>query len=193
LFTYELFFVDTGSAQVYLKVNSPRKIGRPVGMRQFLTLGGCRLTIFDGDASRGPRGVLAGSRDASGRTYTIGQLASELGVTQRAIRFYESRGLLAPARSGTARVYGHRDRVRLVLILRGKRMGFSLKEIQEFLDLYVVDATKVTQLRSLLDKVRVRIAMLEAQLQDVQTSLTELRDMERLTRVVLTTKEIEMA
>lgn len=127
----------------------------------------------------------------SGMTYSIAQIAQEMGVTMRAIRFYESKGLIAPQRAGKSRVYSHRDRVRLILILRGKRMGFSLKEIQEFLDLYVVDATHVTQMRGLLGKVRARIALLETQLQDVKTSLAELREMERVTQDILAAKGVE--
>ncbi|MBV9755883.1 MAG: MerR family transcriptional regulator, partial [Alphaproteobacteria bacterium] len=67
--------------------------------------------------------------------YTVTQLSAELGVTPRAIRFYETKGLLAPRRAGTTRVYTHRDRARLILILRGKRLGFSLREIKEYLEL----------------------------------------------------------
>ncbi|WP_298428698.1 MerR family DNA-binding transcriptional regulator [Rhodoblastus sp.] len=132
-----------------------------------------------------------GRAAATARTYSIAQLASELGVSLRAIRFYEAKGLIAPQRVGASRVYSHRDRARLILILRGKRMGFSLKDIQEFLDLYVVDATQVTQMRSLLGKVRSRIGRLETQLQDVQTSLAELRDVERVTQDILATKGAE--
>lgn len=131
--------------------------------------------------------------DVTGDTYSIAQLAKELGVTLRAIRFYESKGLIAPRREGKSRVYTHRDRVRLILILRGKRMGFSLKDIREFLDLYAVDVTQVTQMRSLLNKVRGRIARLENQLQDVETSLAELREMERVTKGILAAKGVEIS
>ncbi|MBX6742408.1 MAG: MerR family transcriptional regulator, partial [Acetobacteraceae bacterium] len=67
--------------------------------------------------------------------YTVNQLAAELGITGRAIRFYEAKGLIAPRRAGTTRVFDRRDRARLLLVLRGKRLGFSLAEIREFLDL----------------------------------------------------------
>jgi DNA-binding transcriptional MerR regulator len=125
------------------------------------------------------------------RTYSIAQLAEELGVTLRTIRFYEAKGLIAPQRVGKTRVYTHRDRVRLILILRGKRMGFSLGEIKEFLDLYVVDATQDEQMRHLLLKVRSRIEMLETQLLDVQTSLSELREVERATQTLVSSKQPE--
>lgn len=114
------------------------------------------------------------------KIYSVTELARELGVTPRTIRFYEDQGLILPQRAGTTRVYTHRDRARMILILRGKRLGFSLKDIKEFLDLYVVDTTQVEQLRVLVNKVRGRIAQLEDQLQAVQTSLEELHEIERL-------------
>ena len=70
------------------------------------------------------------------RSWTVGELADELGITTRTLRFYEAEGLIAPARSGSARVYDHRDRARLRLILRGKRFGMSLSEIREIVDMY---------------------------------------------------------
>jgi DNA-binding transcriptional MerR regulator len=70
------------------------------------------------------------------RTWTVGELADELGITTRTLRFYEAEGLIAPARAGSARVYDHRDRARLRLILRGKRFGMSLSEIREIVDMY---------------------------------------------------------
>jgi len=113
------------------------------------------------------------------KLYSIAGLAAELGVTPRAIRFYEDQGLILPQRAGNARVYTPRDRARMCLILRGKRLGFSLKDIKEFLDLYARDAMQVEQLRLLVAKVRGRIAQLEAQRQAVETSLGELREIER--------------
>src|SRR5919112_4739402 len=81
---------------------------------------------------------------------TVNQLAEELGVTPRAIRFYEAKGLIAPRRAGTTRVFDRRDRARLLLVLRGKRLGFSLAEIREFLDLYDADHSQHSQLSLLL-------------------------------------------
>src|SRR4051812_26641603 len=72
----------------------------------------------------------------SARTWTVGELAEELGITTRTLRFYEAEGLITPARAGSARVYDHRDRTRLRLILRGKRLGMSLSEIREIVDMY---------------------------------------------------------
>lgn len=110
--------------------------------------------------------------------YTIGDLATEFGLSPRAIRFYEDQGLLAPGRAGANRVYSRRDRARLMLILRGKRLGFSLSDIREFLDLYDVDRTKRQQMAMTLDRTRARIRDLEQQLQDITITLAELRDME---------------
>jgi DNA-binding transcriptional MerR regulator len=114
------------------------------------------------------------------KIYSVTELARELGVTPRAIRFYEDKGLIAPQRAGTTRVYTHRDRGRMILILRGKKLGFSLREIKDFLDLYVVDTTLVEQLQLLLKSVHARIALLEDQRLAVEESLAELRNIERI-------------
>jgi DNA-binding transcriptional MerR regulator len=111
--------------------------------------------------------------------YTVSQLAEGLGVTPRAIRFYEAKGLIAPRRAGTTRVFDRRDRARLMLVLRGKRLGFSLAEIREFLDLYDTDHTQRSQIGLLLAKVRARIEELEAQRRDLDQTLDELREVER--------------
>jgi DNA-binding transcriptional MerR regulator len=113
------------------------------------------------------------------RTYTIGELARALGLTARTIRFYEDEGLIAPLRAGTARIYSHADRARLILIRRGKRLGFSVREIAEFLALYDADPHQAEQMRFLGHKCRERIAALEVQLRDVRQTLAELRDIDR--------------
>ncbi len=110
--------------------------------------------------------------------FTIGELATEFSLSPRAIRFYEDQGLLAPQRVGANRVYSKRDRARLQLILRGKRLGFSLSDIREFLDLYDVDRTKGRQMAMTLSATRARIHDLEQQLEDITITLAELRDME---------------
>jgi len=122
------------------------------------------------------------------KIYSVTELAKDLGITARAIRFYEDQGLITPQRAGTTRVYSHRDRARMILILRGKRLGFSLKDIKEFLDLYVVDTTQKEQLQLLLGKVTARIDQLEDQRQALELSLSELREVERLTRESLANK-----
>jgi DNA-binding transcriptional MerR regulator len=122
------------------------------------------------------------------KIYSITQLARDLGVTPRTIRFYEDQGLIAPQRAGNTRVYSYRDRARMILILRGKRLGFTLRDIKEFLDLYVVDATQVPQLQMLATKVRSRITLLEEQRQAVEQTLAELLDIERQTEDALDAK-----
>ncbi len=110
--------------------------------------------------------------------FTIGELATAFALSPRAIRFYEDQGLLMPARAGSQRVYTKRDRARLQLILRGKRLGFSLADIREFLDLYDADSTKRQQMKMTLGRTRARITELEQQLEDITITLAELRDME---------------
>jgi DNA-binding transcriptional MerR regulator len=125
------------------------------------------------------------SPDQADRFWTVTELARELGVTPRTIRFYEDCGLILPRRAGTTRVYAPRDRARLILILRGKRLGFSLREIREYLDLYDADPTHASQLRRLLDGVRARVALLEEQSQALDETLTELRNIETQTAATL--------
>ena len=110
--------------------------------------------------------------------FTIGELASAFALSPRAIRFYEDQGLLAPERAGTQRVYTRRDRARLQLILRGKRLGFSIADIREFLDLYDAGGDRRRQMAMTLERARARIADLQQQLEDITITLAELRDME---------------
>ena len=113
------------------------------------------------------------------QTFTISDLADRFRITPRTIRFYEDQGLLSPRRDGLNRVYSHRDRARLTLICRGKRLGFSLAEIKDFLDLYDVDDRQIEQMRFALTHGRERIKSLEIQLEDVKQTLAELRELER--------------
>jgi DNA-binding transcriptional MerR regulator len=108
--------------------------------------------------------------------HSIGDLAGEFGISARAIRFYESRGLLSPARVGANRIYTKRDRARLILILRGKRLGFSLEAISEYLDLYAVDQGQIAQTRRLLKRVEDSVVELEGKQRDIGDALRELRD-----------------
>lgn len=108
-------------------------------------------------------------------TFTITNLAEEFGITTRAIRFYEDKELLRPSRDGMNRVYSRRDRARLQLILRGKRLGFSLAEIKEMLDLYDVEDGQREQLKYTLQKARERIEMLLRQRRDIDDALAELK------------------
>jgi DNA-binding transcriptional MerR regulator len=111
-----------------------------------------------------------------GRLYTVTELAKELAMTARAVRFYEDKGLITPQRAGTTRVYSARDRARMILILRGKRLGFALSEIKEYLDLYDADVTQHAQLRVLLAAVAKRRAQLLGQRQAIDEALAELAD-----------------
>ena len=110
------------------------------------------------------------------RTYSISELAREFRVTARALRFYEDKGLLSPLRDGVNRVYGGRDRARLRLILMGKRVGFSLKEIKDILDLYALGDGQRAQMHVALTKFRSRIAALEEQKQDIEGAIETLRE-----------------
>jgi len=112
------------------------------------------------------------------RLYSTNQLAEDAGVTARTIRFYESRGLLRPQLAGSTRVYTYRDRARLALILRGKRLGFSLGEIAEYLDLYEADPDHVSQLHHVRHKARERADDLRSKLLDIEASLEELEQIE---------------
>jgi DNA-binding transcriptional MerR regulator len=111
--------------------------------------------------------------------HTITQLAEDLGVTPRAVRFYEQKGLITPSRAGTTRVYTRREHARMQLILRGKRLGFSLREIREFLDLYDADPGQHEQMRALVRAVRHRIDELEHQKAALLETLGELTEIER--------------
>jgi DNA-binding transcriptional MerR regulator len=110
------------------------------------------------------------------RTYSIRQLAKEFEVTARALRFYEDKGLIHPIRKGQTRFYSARDRARLKLILRGKRMGFSLMEINEILDLYSRKDGGVTQMRASLAKYRAQIETLKQQRHDIDHALHEMNE-----------------
>ena len=115
--------------------------------------------------------------EITGKTYTIGELAEEFGVTSRALRLYEEERLLDPQREGTRRIYNERNRVRLRLILRGKRLGWSLSEIRESFDLYDSILGEEAQLLLMLDKLRQRRDSLMEQKKDIDNAL---RDLERI-------------
>ena len=110
--------------------------------------------------------------------FAIADLAREFGISTRAIRFYEAKGLLSPERVGATRVFRRRDRARLILILRGKRLGFSLRDISDYLSLY--DANRSQQAQLLTAKIDERLVSLEAQLEDLQTTISELKEIKKL-------------
>ena len=113
-------------------------------------------------------------RAMTDRLYTVTELARDLELTPRAVRFYEDKGLIAPRRAGTTRVYTQRDRARMILIQRGKRLGFSLSEIRDYLDLYDADITQRTQLRHLVAAVTNRLDQLQHQREALEQSIAEL-------------------
>ncbi len=120
--------------------------------------------------------------------YTVSELADAYSITARAIRFYESKGLLTPQRVGWTRVYRHQDRARLELVLRAKSLGFSLAEIKEYLSLYDVDTEHVEQLVWATKKVRTCINQLEQQREALGQTIDELREIERRALFMLNEK-----
>lgn len=112
-------------------------------------------------------------------TFTITDLANEFALTTRAIRFYEDQGLLSPERRGTRRIYSQRERVRLKLVLRGKRLGMSLADIAGILDLYDADHNERPQLVKFLEVLAARRVLLEQQREDIDVVLEEISAIER--------------
>jgi DNA-binding transcriptional MerR regulator len=122
-------------------------------------------------------------------SYGIAELAREFNVTTRTIRFYEDKQLLSPERQGQRRIYSPRDRVRLRLIMRGKRLGFSLSEIRQMIDLYDDDPSEVAQLKLFLTKIRERQSVLNRQQADIAAIITELDKLESESANLLLQKE----
>ena len=111
--------------------------------------------------------------------FAIADLAKEFGISTRAIRFYESKGLLSPERVGATRIFRRRDRARLMLILRGKRLGFSLRDISEYLSLYD-PRSQTAQVHLLIEMVDRRLGKLQQQMADLNTTLAELTEIRKL-------------
>jgi DNA-binding transcriptional MerR regulator len=121
-------------------------------------------------------------------TYSISDLSREFAVTTRTIRYYEDQGLLSPKRAGVNRIFSTRDRVRLKLALRGKRLGFSLAEIRELFELYDVSRDEQRQLEQFLQRLERRRALLERQREDIEVMLNEIDFFARQCRHILKAK-----
>src|SRR5213076_744731 len=132
-----------------------------------------------------PAPAVAQASPAPPATYTIGELAREFDLTTRAIRFYEDCGLLAPRRRGRQRVYSQRDRTRLKLTLRGKRLGLTLAEVKELVDMYESPRDTGPQLKKFLVVLAAHRAQLEQQLADLHANLDEVRVHEKEARRLL--------
>jgi DNA-binding transcriptional MerR regulator len=120
------------------------------------------------------KGSDSGIVEVTQHKFAIGELCEAFGVTPRALRFYEDERLIAPERRGTSRFYSERDRARLSWILRGKRVGFSLNEIRELLDLYDLGDRRQTQKRVTIERCRQRIEALRRQKDDIDATISEL-------------------
>jgi len=118
--------------------------------------------------------------------FSIGELSKEFDITTRSIRFYEDQGLVMPARKGQTRIYNQRDRVRLKLILRGKRLGFSLAETGRLFELYDADKSSAKQLSSMMELISLKKSDLKQQLDDINAVLIELNDLEDNCQNILT-------
>ena len=122
-------------------------------------------------------------------SYSISNLSKEFDITTRSIRFYEDQGLLKPKRRGQTRIYGLKDRVRLKLILRGKRLGFSLAETRRLFELYDADKNSSSQLQTMLDLVEDKKSSLQQQMDDIKVVLMELNSAEQQCRSALAFQE----
>ena len=133
-----------------------------------------------------PRKSVSAATENTQPTFTITELAAEFDITPRAIRFYEDMGLLEPGRKGRNRVYTPRDRTRLKLTLRGKRLGLALQEIKQLVDMYDSQASAAPQLRAFLGILAQHREQLEQQRHDIEVTLAEIQQHEKRCRSLLT-------
>ncbi|MFT5710257.1 MAG: DNA-binding transcriptional MerR regulator [Halioglobus sp.] len=128
---------------------------------------------------------MTADKPVSDKTYTISELAKEFGVTTRTMRFYEEKGLISPRREGQKRLYSSADRVRIKLILRGKRIGMSLDECVEVINMYDPEHNNSDQLHSLIDKIKYRSSLLKQQKKDIDDMLTGLAEVKGICETAL--------
>ena len=126
--------------------------------------------------------TFANKKDDDGETFEIGALATELGISTRTIRFYEEKGIVSPKREGTSRIFNKKDRARLLLALRGKRLGFSLDEVKEYLELYNIDGdnTNIKQIEYLLLGIKSVLTQFEERREDIELTINELKEIREL-------------
>ncbi len=132
-----------------------------------------------------PKALSMANNQPSSMTYSISDLSKEFDITTRSIRFYEDQGLLKPKRRGQTRIYNLKDKVRLKLILRGKRLGFSLAETRRLFELYDADKNSTTQLHTMLSLVEEKKRALQQQMDDIKVVLMELNSAEQQCRAAL--------
>lgn len=137
--------------------------------------------------------VSSDTEDPKKTQFTIGELAKEFDITLRTLRFYEDKGLITPRREGMNRIYNRRDRARLKLVLMGKRVGFSLTEIRDLLDLYDLRDGQETQLRTALERFQEQIKVLDEQRQAIDQAQDELQRTVEIVSGLLKQKETEAA
>ncbi len=141
------------------------------------------MTSFHKSGGAGAK--VPGLEPTSAASFSISDLAKEFSITTRTIRFYESRGLISPERVGTSRRYSKRDRARLILILRGRNLGFTVDDVAQYLALYDADPGRLAQTRMLLDKVNAAIADLKAKHLDTERAIAELEDIAKRCNIQL--------
>ncbi|MGB0894518.1 MAG: MerR family transcriptional regulator [Parashewanella sp.] len=131
------------------------------------------------------------TKSNSPSSYSISDLSKEFDITTRSIRFYEDQGLLKPKRRGQTRIYSLKDKVRLKLILRGKRLGFSLAETRRLFELYDADKSSTSQLDTMIALIEEKKAALQQQMDDIKVVMMELSSAEQQCRTVLDTQQID--
>jgi DNA-binding transcriptional MerR regulator len=143
-----------------------------------------------GDSADIDLGIFGDSNDDGDSVFKIGEMAKTFGVTLRTLRFYEDKGLLSPAREGSTRLYSRRDRTRLKLILLGRKVGFSLRDVKQMMDLYDPAGSNAKQLRLTLDKSEKQLGRLHKQKQAIEEAIGELSALMNLVRKRLADRSI---